>query len=152
VSATAAIVVHDGDVPEADAAIVDNGIGRHNEDHAPLHEVRPLACMARIDGRTVGGAIGRTWGRLAELQQLWVDDGHRRCGLGCRLMTAFEDAAAVRGVTQVYLDTFTFQAPDFYRGLGYRSVLELAGFAPGIVKFTMVKSIGATPGARAEAP
>ena len=59
-------------------------------------------------------------------------------------MTAFEAAAAARGVDQIYLDTFTFQAPEFYRALGYRAALELEGFAPGIVKYTMVKSIEAT--------
>jgi ribosomal protein S18 acetylase RimI-like enzyme len=138
---TAAITVHDGDIPADDAAIVDAGIGRYNDDHAPLHEVRPLGCMARIAGRVVGGAVGRTWGRLAELQQIWVDDSCRGAGVGRQLLEAFEAAAAARGAREVYLDTFTFQAPGFYEALGYRCALRLDGFAPGISKLTMVKGL-----------
>ncbi len=137
----ASIVVHDGDVPADAAVLVDDGIDHHNTTRAPLHDVRALACIAWLDGCTIGGAVGRTWGQLAELQQIWLDEAQRRHGVGRQLMQAFEATAAGRGCTQVYLDTFSFQAPHFYRALGYRVVLKLEGYAPGITKFTMLKSI-----------
>ena len=36
----------------------------------------------------------------------------------------------------------SFQAPSLYRALGYQVRLELHGFAPGIVKYTMVREPG----------
>lgn len=40
------------------------------------------------------------------------------------------------------LRTFSFQAPGFYAGLGYQTVLETRGCTDGIVKFTLHKQLG----------
>ncbi len=133
--------VHD-DVPDEQGRLVDTGLGVANEAAAPLHEVRPLACFARLPaGETVGGAVGRTWGECAEVQQLWVAPEHRRRGLATRLLRAFEHRARQRGCRIVYLETFSFQAPALYRALGYAVRLELRGYGEGIVKYTMVREL-----------
>jgi len=135
------ITTHDSLPPEA--AAVDDGIGRYNDGAAPLHEVQPLACVARLpDGRVAGGAVGRRWGTCCELQQLWVDEGARRCGIGTRLMQAFDAHAAARGCTAVYLETFDFQAPGFYQRLGYRTEHVHGGYPHGIVRHHMVRHLG----------
>ncbi len=136
---TFSIDVHDA-LPAADTDLVDTGLGQANEAAAPLHDVCPLSCFARDPaGLVVGGAVGRTWGRCCELQQLWVTPAARRQGLGARLVRAFEQRAQARGCTTFYLETFSFQAPALYRSLGYQVKLALPGFAPGIVKYTMVR-------------
>ena len=76
-----------------------------------------------------------------ELQQLWVEPALRRQGIGARLVREFEQRAAARGCRTYYLETFSFQAPSLYRALGYEVKLELRGFAPGIVKYTMVREV-----------
>jgi ribosomal protein S18 acetylase RimI-like enzyme len=136
---------HD-DVPHDDALVVDAGLGAANDAAAPLHEVRALACFARgPGGAVVGGAVGRTWGRCAELQQLWVDAAHRRQGIGTRLVRDFETRAEARGCDTFYLETFSFQAPSLYAALGYRVALEIEGYGAGIRKFTMVRTAAAGP-------
>ncbi|MFG6431261.1 GNAT family N-acetyltransferase [Roseateles sp. LYH14W] len=133
------LTTHDDPPPEP-CRVVDAGLGEANDKAAPLDEVLPLATFAHLpSGEVVGGAIGRTWGACCELQQLWVHDGYRRRGLGRQLLQAFEARAEARGCQTIYLETFSFQAPAFYRALGYDVALELAGFAPGIVKYTMVR-------------
>lgn len=134
--------VHDG-LPEGPARTVDEGLGAANDAAASLHEVQALSVFAHgPGGEVLGGAVGRTWGECAELQQLWVDPAHRRQGLGARLVQAFEGRAVARGCLKVYLETYSFQAPALYRGLGYGVVLELSGYAPGIVKYTMLRQLG----------
>ena len=136
------IDVHD-DVPAAEGAIVDTGLGDFNDAAAPLHEVRRLSCFARRPGgEVIGGAVGRTWGPAAEIQQLWVADAHRHHGIGARLVRAFEARAAGRGCRTLYLETLSFQAPRFYASLGYRVAFELAAFPHGIVRFTMLRELG----------
>jgi len=140
--------LHD-DLPPIEAGIVDAGLGASNSAAAPLHDVRPLSCFARSgDGlarnTVIGGAIGRTWGRCCELQQLWVDTAHRRQGLGARLVQAFEQRAMQRGCQTFYLETFSFQAPALYRALGYRVHAEIDGFAPGITKYLMIRELPRT--------
>jgi len=44
--------------------------------------------------------------------------------------------------TVVYLDTFSFQAPEFYRRCGYAVALRIDGFPDGIAKHLMVKHLG----------
>lgn len=129
--------VHDT-LPGDAGDIVDAGLGAANDAAAPLHQVQVLSCFARDStGGVVGGAIGRTWGECCELQQLWVHDAWRRCGVGSRLVRQFEQRAAQRGCRIFYLETFSFQAPALYRSLGYRVVHEHRGFPHGIVKYLM---------------
>lgn len=138
----AIFTVCDDVVPEA-AAIVDAGLGKSNEAAAPLHEVRPLSCFARLaSGQVVGGAVGRTWGKCCELQQLWVDPQFRRQGIAMRLVRQFESRAEGRGCETFYLETFSFQAPALYRSLGYEPAAELRGFPGGVVKYLMVRTAG----------
>jgi len=89
----------------------------------------------------LGGAVGRTWGEAAELQQLWVAKDLRGRGVGARLLSLFEAAARQRGCRLVYLDTFTFQAPDFYLKQGYETACRFDGFPGGISKFVMRKTL-----------
>ncbi|QNM97611.1 GNAT family N-acetyltransferase [Chitinimonas koreensis] len=136
-----AITVHD-DVPPAEGDLVDAGLGAANQAAAPLHEVRPLSCFARLpSGEVVGGAVGRSWGACCELLQLWVDPAWRRRGIGAELVRAFEARAAARGCRTFYLETFSFQAPRLYRSLGYAVRLEIGGFAPGVTKYYMVREL-----------
>ena len=130
--------VHD-DLPRDDARVVDEGLGVANDEAAPLHEVRPLSCFARLaSGEVIGGAVGRTWGPCCELQQLWVAPAHRRTGIASRLVKAFEARAQERGCHTFYLETFSFQAPRLYAALGYEVRYEHAVYPHGIVKYTMV--------------
>ena len=133
------IRVHDACPPD-ESRCVDTGLGEANDAAAPLHEVEALSCFAHAeDGRVVGGAVGRRWGRCCELQQLWVEPARRRQGLGAQLVRAFEARARTHGCTRFYLETYSFQAPSFYAGLGYRQVHALEAYPHGIVRYLLVK-------------
>jgi GNAT superfamily N-acetyltransferase len=134
------LTAHD-DCPGDAAAVIDAGLGQFNDAAAPLHDVRPLACVARADGTVVGGAIGRRWDQCAELLQLWVREELRGTGLGRRLLLAFEQQAAQHGCTLVILETFSFQAPQFYAALGYAVEHERRAYPHGISKFFMSKTL-----------
>lgn len=128
------------DLSEAESAIVDAGLDSYNTAAAPLHEVRPVTCFARIpSGEVVGGAIGRTWGACCEIRQLWVADARRGRGLGTRLLRALERRAVERGCRTFYLETWTFQARAFYEGLGYEVRLAIDGYGSGIARFVMMR-------------
>lgn len=74
----------------------------------------------------VGGVIGMVYYRGMHVQLLWVDEGHRFQGLGSKLLVEAEKLAREHGCTVMYLDTFGFQAPDFYPKHGFEvfGVLE----------------------------
>ena len=126
----------------AEAEIVDKGLGDFNRQSAPIHNVRPLTCFAKLArGEVIGGAVGRTWGLCCELQRVWVAESHRRRGIGRQLVRRFEEQAFERGCRTFYLETFSFQSPDFYYALGYDVRLTISGFPDGISKNVMVREL-----------
>ncbi len=130
--------------PDERHRIVDTGLDEFNASVAPLEQVRSLSVFARNSANEiVGGVVGRTWGACAELQQLWVKEEDRRRGVGTRLLSEWEAAAARRDCRTSYLETFSFQAPAFYREHGYEVSLTIAGYAPGLSRHTMLKSLKA---------
>jgi GNAT superfamily N-acetyltransferase len=134
---------HETDDDAVALKLVDDGIGDYNDAAEPrLADVRHLSCFARdASGHAIAGAVGRTWGENAELQQIWLPDSLRKHGLGSNLLSEFEAAARQRGCKLVYLETWSFQARGFYEKNGYRVVLEISGFADSLSKFTMTKQL-----------
>ena len=135
--------VHD-DCPADAVAIVDAGLDAFNHDAAPLAEVQPMACIVRDNaGEVAGGALGRRWGICGELQQLWVRADMRKQGVGSEIVRRFEAFARDAGCRTLHLETFSFQAPAFYRALGYRIAYERRDFPHGIVKYHLQKQLAA---------
>ena len=62
---------------------------------------------------------------------LVVTDGYRRSGLGSALMADAEQAARDRGYRGLFLDTFEFQAPQFYEKLGFTRFGSIRNFSDG---------------------
>ncbi|GAA0764301.1 GNAT family N-acetyltransferase [Ideonella azotifigens] len=132
------------DVPQAEAGVVDAGLDAANQQARALQDVRGLSVFARTAAdEVIGGAVGRTWGDCCELQELWVAPALRNQGLASTLLGRFEDLAAQRGCRLLYLYTFSFQAPDFYRKRGYQLAFCLRGFSQGVEKYLMQKSLAA---------
>ncbi|MEW2494077.1 GNAT family N-acetyltransferase [Streptomyces nodosus] len=107
------------------------------------HEV-PLHIWA-LDpgGRLAGGLTGHTWAGWLHIAFLWVDERHRGAGLGTRLLTEAEHRAHEgRGCTAVRLETWDFQAPEFYRKQGYDVVCVIPDYPPGITEYTLTKRLG----------
>lgn len=89
----------------------------------------------------LGGLIGETlWGYL-HVRLLSVDKGLRGRGFGRQLMEAAHTEARQRGCHGAYLDTFSFQAPDFYQKLGYEIYGKLDDFPQGYCRYFLRRSL-----------
>jgi N-acetylglutamate synthase-like GNAT family acetyltransferase len=53
-----------------------------------------------------------------------VHEDHHGIGLGASLLDAFEAEARQRSSTHVFVTSFTYQAPDFYRRPGYAEIFR----------------------------
>jgi ribosomal protein S18 acetylase RimI-like enzyme len=77
----------------------------------------------------------------AEIELLWIAEERRGEGLGTRLMEAAEDEIRRIGCSTIVLDTFSFQAPGFYRKLGFEIVSEITEFPEGHEHYMLVKRL-----------
>jgi ribosomal protein S18 acetylase RimI-like enzyme len=94
--------------------------------------VRPLHLGLRDDhGRLIGGLIGFLHWEWLRIEILAVAPEYRGSGWGRRLMAEAERRAIAGGCRQAWVDTFDFQAPDFYEHLGYIRFGELEDYPTG---------------------
>lgn len=108
------------DPDREDIRLLDEGINRFNFDTTGIHDGRELAIFVRDEeGAVLAGVSGWTWGGTLHIQYLWVRDEFRRQGFGRRLLEAAEREGRERGCRQAVLSTHSFQAPEFYRRMGY---------------------------------
>ena len=76
-------------------------------------------------GQLIGGLWGRTVYDWLFVEFLFVPEHLRGCGFGSTLLRTAEEIAIARGCIGVCLDTFDFNAPGFYRRLGYEEFAAL---------------------------
>ena len=103
-----------------DLQFLEEQINEYNFATTGIRDARGLVILLRdADGRIYAGLSGHTWGGVAEVRFLWVDEPRRHTGLGSRLLRAAEEEAIARGCRKVVLSTHSFQAPRFYSRHGY---------------------------------
>jgi GNAT superfamily N-acetyltransferase len=103
-----------------DLDFVEDQINAFNIAVTGIDDWRALGIFVRDEGgRIVAGLTGGTWAGYLEIRNLWVREDRRGQGLGRRLLLAAEREARARGCAQALLDTHDFQAPEFYKKLGY---------------------------------
>jgi GNAT superfamily N-acetyltransferase len=128
--ATGELPVEDDPRPE-DVALLNDRLYRFNAGATGVDNGRGLAIFVRDErGEIEAGLHGWTWGRTGFVQTLWVREDRRGGGLGSRLLAAAEREVERRGCSEMHLDTHDYQAPGFYRRLGYEAIGSLPGW-PG---------------------
>ena len=81
---------------------------------------KKLAIVLRNETEEVIGVL-KAYTAYSEIyvDDLWVDSAWRNQGLGTRLMRELEAGFENQGFNNINLMTSAFQAPEFYRKLGY---------------------------------
>ncbi len=123
--------------------VIYNGLKAFNMQHFPDEEIQSLACYIEDDeGNFAGGLTGEIFTNTLFVEFLWVDERERKSGIGSLLMERIESEASALGVTGLYLDTYSFQAPGFYAKLGFEEVGRYTGFpTAGVDKIFLQKKI-----------
>ncbi len=117
------------------------GLVHFNDGRAEAENRSPLGVFARRGDEILGGVDGYTHWQWLYVSHLWVRDDMRGEGVGRHLMTTIEHRAWRRGCCGSWLDTFSFQAPDFYEAIGYRRFGELPDFPPGSHRYFLWKRL-----------
>jgi GNAT superfamily N-acetyltransferase len=131
------------DKPEESAwGIIGQSIDQYNAQQAGDYRSQRICFVLQsADQGIVGGIVGAVFWDWFCIDLLWVKEELRGHGYGHRLLTRAEEEARQRGATSAFLDTFSFQAPDFYRQHGYQVFGELRDFPPGHQRYYLTKRL-----------
>ena len=100
-----------------------------------------MAITLRNGREIVGGVTGWIWKNWCHVDLLWIEDKYRNAGHGTALMRKAEVKARKHGAKNIFLDTFSFQAPGFYRKLGYREFGRLKNYPQGHTRYFLQKAL-----------
>ncbi len=103
---------------------------------------KPIEIIARnLKNEIIGGLYGRSlWGTL-EIKTFAVRPENRNDGIGTKLMLEAEKEAINRNCRFISLDTFSFQASEFYEKLGFKKIGTETDFPKGFEKYYYRKKI-----------
>lgn len=115
---------------------------RHNASQTNDSGLQNLTVLLRdAEDNVVGGLLGETYWGWLNVEQMWIEESFRKQGYGGKLLAAAESEAIARGCGAAYLDTFSFQALEFYQRFGYEVFGTLDDFPQGHKRFFMRKSL-----------
>lgn len=128
-----------------DIEFIDNKIVEFNNQQVPFTQSEPFINLNYVikDGdQIIAGitAAAYCW-KILYISILWIDEAHRKQGLGSQLLEKVESEAKKIGCHLAHLDTFDFQAKDFYLKHGYAIFGVLDDCPIGHKKYFMKKRL-----------
>lgn len=93
-------------------------------------------------GDIIAGIVARMYcWNCVYVDTLWVSEAHRKNGFGKDLLEVVEQEAKDKGATLIHLDTFDFQAKEFYQKLWYEIYGELKNCPEGHSRYYLKKEL-----------
>jgi ribosomal protein S18 acetylase RimI-like enzyme len=97
--------------------------------------------VAEDDGEIVGVITGRAYYNEVHIGDLIVGRNCRKSGIGTSLVQAVEAAYQDGAYDKISLTTFGFQAPEFYKKLGYEVEFIRKDEDPKLWKYFLIKNL-----------
>ena len=130
---------------EEDDPKIGEFINKEFTDYATKNEVTlgydEFCFVEEEDGKILGVITGRAYYNEVHIGDLIVDKDCRKSGLGTRLVKAVEDYYSGKCYDIITLTTFGFQAPEFYKKLGYKVEFVRENKDPKLSKYFLSKAI-----------
>lgn len=130
---------------ELESQYIGNQINKYNLSTSPTKQDPPSESInltiKNERGDVLGGILGRYYRFALYIHVLWISEELRGKGYGSRLLNEIERIAIEKGCKLVHLDTWDFQAPEFYKNHGFEVFGVLDGFPEGTKRYFLKKAI-----------
>lgn len=87
----------------------------------------------------IGGAVGYIEWKWYFLDELWIEEEHRKNGIGTKLINEIEKCAKENNLLGVRMETWSFQARGFYEKMGYEIYATFEDCPPGTIDYFLKK-------------
>ena len=131
---------------EKDEEYICDMLVEYNLSKVPLRQdvaFENLSCkICDKDGKIIGGLLAKMYcWNVVYVDVLWVDETVREQGIGTYLLKETEKLAKKKHCTLIHLDTFDFQAKDFYLKNGYKIFGVLKDCPKGHTRYYLKKDL-----------
>jgi len=118
-------------------------LNKFNESILGQIEIKKLGVFLKDDnGNIVGGVQPVCFAKWVYITHLWICEQYRGKGFGRKLLLESETKAKELGCEISMLDTFSFQAPEFYEKYGYKMVAKIDDHPiEGVTKYYYKKQL-----------
>ena len=100
-----------------------SGIIHYNGTIGPMSKYPPCEPYRIIikdkNNQIIAGILTMIYLKCLNIELFWIDENYRRRDIGTELLITVETHAKELGCTFIHLDTFSFQALEFYKKFGY---------------------------------
>jgi GNAT superfamily N-acetyltransferase len=104
-----------------DREFIDEALGDYNAAFLKDNRYDYFGLFVRDQSDAIrAGLVGHCYAGWLFINLLWVHQELRRTGIGSRLIAQAEQRAIEFGCHSAWVDTFSFQGPDFYPRFGYK--------------------------------
>ncbi len=136
------IIVTDS-IDESFLSVLQEGLRGYNEEQGGATDLKPIQVKVRDPqtGALAGGLSGRTSRGVLFIDYVYLPQSLRGSGVGSRMLAMAEHEGRRRGCSKAVLFTITFQAPDFYKRLGWKVLGEVAPKPPGATRIYLTKDL-----------
>lgn len=108
---------------------IGNLIRAYNRSKREEVESEPLNLYVEDEkGNLLAGLVAETFENWLEIEYLFVKEGLRGQGIGSKLLEQAENEAKNRNCQFAFVNTYQFQAPDFYKMHGYKEAFALQDY------------------------
>lgn len=103
-----------------------NLIRAYNQSKREPSKSEPLNIYVEdSQGNLIAGMVAETFGNWLEIEYLYVQEDFRGQGIGSNILNRAEKEARERKCKYSFVNTYQFQAPNFYKKHGYEEVFAL---------------------------
>ena len=133
--------IHDDMTPD-EKKFVQKKIVEFSDKFTKPRNYRELGAVLRNDEGMVSGGITASivWDWL-QIDILWISDELRGLGHGHKLLEKIEDLGRTHGCKYSKLDTFEFEAREFYENHGYVVQSQTENFPQGHTQYHLTKAL-----------
>lgn len=130
------------DISSQDIEEIYDHLKEFNLSKLECSEIIPLGIFKEdTSGNKLAGLIGETFGNWLSIKYLWVSEELRGKGIGSAILQAAEAEARTRDAKYAFVDTFSFQAPEFYARHRYKQVFALTEYPYTGSRYYYVKEL-----------
>ncbi len=116
-------------------------LSAHAETQGYAFELEEVSLEAWEDESFLGGLSAKIGTEWVFVEFLAVSEAARGKGIGRQLIERIEALARDKGKVGIWLDTYSFQAPDFYRKMGFKDVGRIDEYPRGEARHFFAKTL-----------